>query len=214
MKKIILLTLFFGILLTACENKPGKKNEPKIENTPDININSESGKNQRNDTVKKPGAVEYLYKSDNGEIVDVSFFEEDGEKYVEVQREGQTALVLEQIHASEKMGVYQKENNKFIRQNDQATFTNGINFLKLTLISPLKYTYTNDRENISITYFSKGDKRFVTIQKDNQPEITLEQTTSWAKGAEYGKGAVQWRSQRNKGTLIEDGIKTEFKEKE
>lgn len=213
MRKLILSALFFGILLTACQNKSNKQTDTDIENTSDVNVNIESGKDQRNDSAKRPGAVEYLYKSDNGEIVDITFFEKNYEKYVQVKRDGQAALVMEQISATETMAVYEKNINKFIRQNGQATFTNGINFLKLTLISPLKYTFTNDQEDITVTYFSENDKRFVTISRDDKPEITLEQTTAWATGADYGKGPVKWHSQRNTGTLTEDAIETEFKEK-
>lgn len=213
MRKTILSAFFIGILLTACENKSDKQKGTEIENRTDTNINSESGKDQRNDTTKRPGALEYLYKGDNGEIVDIAFFEENYEQYVEVKRDGRAALVLEQKSSTETRAVYEKDIYKFISQNGQATFTNGINFLRLTLISPLKYTFTNGEEDITITYFSKDDKRFVTISRDDKPELTLEQTTAWAKGAEYGKGPVKWHSQRNTGTLIEDGIETEYKEK-
>ena len=121
---------------------------------------------------------------------------------------------MEQISASEKIAIYEKDNNRFISQKNEATFSNGIKFMKLAVISPLKYFYTNGQDKITITYLIKEGKKFVTLQKDNQPGITLEQTTAWAKGAEYGKGPVQWHSHGNTGTLIEDGIKTEFKEKE
>lgn len=213
MRKTILSALFIGIILISCENKSGKNGDTEIENIPEIRLNSESGIDQTNASPEKPGSLEYLYKSDNGEILEVVFYEEDYEKYVEVKRDGQAALILEQITASEKMAVYEKDIYKFISQKSQATFTNGVNFLKLTLISPLKYTYTNGQEDITITYFSKQNKRFVAIQKENKPGITLEQTTAWAKGAEYGKGPIKWNSQRNTGTLIEDGIATEYKEK-
>ena len=212
MKKTILSALFFGILLTACDNKSGKQKDPEIETTKAIN--SESEKEQPNDAAKRPGALEYLYKSDNGEIVDIVFFEENYEKYVEVKRDGQAALVLEQISASDKISVYEKDIYRFISQNGQATFTNGVNFLKLTLISPLKYTFTNGEEDITVTYFSKNDKRFVAISRNDKPDITLEQTTAWAKGAEYGRGPVKWHSQENMGTLIENGIETKYKVKE
>lgn len=211
MRKTILSALFFGILLSACQTKSGKPKEVEIENTQDIN--STSGKDQQNDFAKKPGAVEYLYKSDNGEIIDIVFYEENYEQYVAFKREGQATIVLKQKSASEKMAVYEQDIYKFVSQKENATFTNGINFLKLKLISPLKYTLTNGEEDITITYFSKENKRFVTIQKENQPGINLEQTNAWAKGAEYGKGPVKWRSQRNTGILIEDGIETEYKEK-
>ncbi len=211
MRKLILSALYFAMLLIACQNKSDKQKNTEIENTSDIN--SESGKDQSNDSSKKPGALEYLYHSDNGENVNVVFFEENYEKYIEVKRDGQDPIVLQQTSASEISAVYQKNINKWISLNGTATFTNGINFLNLTLISPLKYTFTNGVEDIIIIYFSKNDQRFVTIQKPNEPEITLEQTTAWAAGAEYGKGPVQWHSQRNTGTLIEDGIETEYKEK-
>ena len=214
MKKNILTALFFGILFTACENNSGKQKETEVKNTPETSINTQLDKDQRSDSARIPGAIEYLYKSDKGEIVHVSFFEEDGEKFIEVKRDGQPAIVLDQLSASKKISVYEKDNYKWISHNNEATFTNGIYFMKLTVISPLKYTYTNDQEDITIIYFSIDNKRFVTIQKDSLPEITLEQTTAWAKGAEYGSGNVQWHSQRNTGTLIEDGIKTEFKEKD
>lgn len=214
MKKTILSILFFGLLFTACENKSGKKNSPVIENTPDTNPKTHLEEDQESDAEESTSTAEFLYKSESGEIISISFFEEDDEKFVQVKRDGKPAIVLEQISASENTAIYEKDNNRFIRKNNEATFTNGINFLKLTLISPLKYIYTDGQEEITITYFSNEDKRFVTIQKDDQSAITLEQTTAWAKGAEYGKGTVKWHSQKNTGTLIQDGIKTEFKEKE
>ena len=209
MRNIILSLLSFGILLTACQNNSRKQNKADIKTTQDIN----SAKDQPNDAARKPGALEYHYKSDYGEIVNVVFYEENYEKHVQVKREGQPAILLDQISATAASAVYEKDIYKFISQNEKASFTNGINFLKLTLISPLKYTFTNGEEELPIIYFSKDDKRFVKIKRINQPEITLEQTKAWAKGAEYGRGPVKWRSQNNTGTLITDSIETKFLEK-
>lgn len=213
MKKTISLVLFPGIFFTACENKSDNQEGTESENTTGIKANSESGEEVKNDSKKGPDTDNYLYKSDNGEILDVTFFEENDKMYLKIKRDLQAGLILEQTTASAKGAEYEKENYKWISQNGEATYSDGKTIIKLTVISPLQYSYTDGNEDITIIYFSKDDKRFVTVKKDNEPEITLEQTTAWAKGAEYGKGPVQWHSQRNTGTLIEDGTKTEFKEK-
>lgn len=213
MKRTILSILFFGILLTACENKSGQQNNADIENTPDININGEP-KDPRYDSAKAATLREYLYKSDQGEIVNVSFFEVYGEKYMGVKREGKDAIILDKVKASANRAIYERNIYKWVGLNGSATFSNGISFLNLSLESPLIHTYTNGDKDITITYFIKDNKRFVTIQKDSLTAITLEQTATWPQGAEYEKGPVQWRSQGNTGILTEDGIRTEFKEKE
>lgn len=214
MKRILSLILLFGIIFTACQSKSDPQNDQGLENKPDTNLTSEPKRDPRFDSAKAASTVEYIYKSDNGEMVDVSFFEVYGEKYIEVKREGKDAIILDKVKASANRAIYEKNIYKWVGLNGTATFSNGISFLNLSLVSPLIHIYTNGEEEITITYFLKGDKRFVTIQKDSLPGITLEQTAAWAKGAEYGKGSVQWRSQSNTGILIQDGVRTEFKEKQ
>lgn len=214
MKKIIISALFFGILFTACKNKSNKQGKTEVEKTPDINTTSASEKDAKNSSDKESYTFDYLYKSNNGEIVTVTFFEEDGKMYIKVKRDDQTDLTLEQTTASAKGAEYENGKYKWISQKEDATFSDGKNTMKLTVISPLEYRYTSDKEAITVIYFSKNDKRFVTLKKDNKPKVTLKQTTAWAKGAEYGKDSIQWHTQRSSGTLIEDGIETKFKRKE
>lgn len=86
--------------------------------------------------------------------------------------------------------------------------------MKLVVISPLQYTFTNNKEDISVTYFSKFDKQFVNIKKDNKKNVTLEQTSAWAKGADYGKGDIKWRGEGKQGVLIENNVESKYHQKD
>lgn len=124
-------------------------------------------------------------------------------------------MILPQTNARADGADYEKENYKWTSKNDDATFSDGKETMKLVVISPLQYRFTNGQEDITVTYFGKNDERFVSLKKDNQPELTLEQTTAWAKGAEYGKDEIQWHAEGGeKGTWIENGEKTEYKLKD
>lgn len=74
--------------------------------------------------------------------------------------------------------------------------------------------YKNEKgENIGVTYFGENDKMYVKLKLLGENELTLEQTTAWAKGAKYGKKTTQWHAQGNKGILINNGIKTKYQKK-
>lgn len=215
MKKTILSALFLGILFTACKNQSDKqeKTETEIEKITDIKTNSESGNDKKKDFEKGPYAFDYIYKSNNGEIVDATFFAKNDKMYIKVKRSDKTELILEQTTAWAKGAEYEKDNYKWTSQKNNATFSDGKETMKLIVVSPLQYRFTNDKKDITIIYFSKNGRMFVTIKSDNKPEITLEQTTAWAKGAEYGKGSILWHAQGNNGTLVENGTKTKFTQK-
>lgn len=125
MKKTISLVLFLGIFFTACENKSDNQEGTESENTTGIKANSESGEEVKNDSREGPDTDNYLYKSDNGEILDVTFFEENDKMYLKIKRDLQAGLILEQTTASAKAAEYEKENYKWISQNDEATFSDG-----------------------------------------------------------------------------------------
>lgn len=204
MKKSTLLTLCLGILFISCKNQPDKS-EKRI----DIKTHPKA----KNDSKKKTSSFDYIYKSNNGEAVEVTFFAKNDKMYIKIKRTGKTELILEQTIAWAKGAEYEKDNYKWTSQKDKATFFDGKETMKLMVISPLQYRFTNDKDDINIIYFSKNNKMFVTIKKDNTPEITLEQTTAWAKGAEYGKDSILWHAQGNNGTLIEHGVKSKFTQK-
>lgn len=183
----------------------------KIEDIAIVDTHSEDKEYTTSDSENELYALEYLYKSDNGEIVDVTFFEEGDKMNVKIKRDKQDELILPQTTAWAKGAEYESGNYKWVSQEDGATFSDGNNTMKLVVISPLQYTYTNEKESIVVIYSDKNDKRFVTLIKDNQPEITLEQTEAWAKGAEYGNNTVKWHNQGDTGTLTEDGVASKFK---
>ena len=158
-------------------------------------------------------AHDYVYKSDNGEIFDVTFFEKNNKMQVKIQRENQEELILDQTTAWSKGAAYENGNFKWTSRNNDGTFSDGKETMTLVVISPLQYTFTNNKEDLSVTYFSKFDKRFVNIKKENNKNVTLEQTSAWSKGAEYGTGEIQWRGNGEKGTLIENGIETSYHQK-
>lgn len=213
MKKLLAIALFFGILFTSCKNESGKTEISDMDETTDVIVNSETDEDANIDLEKEPYELDYLYKSDNGEILAVTFFEENNNMHVKIKRTDKAELVLNQTTAWAKGAEYEKDNYKWVSQEDGATFSDGTNTMKLDVISPLQYTYSNDKESIIIIYFDKDDTRFVTILKDNQPEVTLEQTEAWAKGAEYGTDKIKWRNQGETGVLIEDGVESTFKQK-
>lgn len=217
MNKTIILALLAFVSFTACKNQSDKQGETeiKIENTPDStnDVKPETEPHGHIHSQVNAHAHDYLYKSDNGEIVDVTFYEENNKMYAKVKRDGKETLVLDQTTAWSKGAEYEKGDYKWISKTNDATFSDGTETMNLVVISPLQYTFTNDKEDIIIIYFSKNDKRFVTIKKDNETSITLEQTTAWAKGAEYGKDAIKWRGDGTKGVLIEDGVESQYIQK-
>lgn len=210
MKKTILAALFFSILFTACKNQSQQTETMSIEENTGMSTQPEPEETTTKDSEIKAYTLDYLYKSDNGEILDVIFFEKNDKMHVKILRDTLDALIMPQTMAWAKGSEYEKENYKWTSREDNATFTDGTNTMKLVAISPLQYKYTNKKETIVVIYFSRKDKRFVTIIKGRQPEITLEQTKAWAYGADYGKGSVLWHSQRNKGVLIKGDTQTEY----
>lgn len=207
MKKTLLSILFFGALFTACKQQSDQSEiaTMNIEQLTDANTNLE--------TDVEAKTLDYLYKSSNGEIVEATFFEENEQMFIKIKRDNKVELVLEQTVSLAEGAEYGNEDCSWISENNDATFSDGKEEFKLVLISPLRYTFTNGTEDIVLTYFDKNDKRFVSIFRDNQADLTLEQTTAWAKGAEYGKDSIQWRGNGEEGVLIENGIESTYKEK-
>lgn len=218
MKRIILSALCLGLVFTSCKNQSDKqkKSEVKTEkSTENESTDSKVEKDKKEETKKNKNRQQYTYKSDNGENIDVSFFGINGKEFVKIDRADKDQLILGQAKATEKEAEYKKGNYKWIGNGDNVTFTDGKETMKLVLISPLQYVFTNGQEDIIVRYFDKNDERFVSLKKDNQPEITLEQTTAWAKGAEYGKEEIQWHAEGGeKGAWIENGKKSEYKLKD
>ncbi len=223
MKKTITLSLIVLGSFAACKDQSVKQEiiETEITDTPKANTEIKSEKDPHSHSHSDPHSNihstshshDYLYKSDNGEIFDVTFFEENEKMQVKIKRDNQAELVLD-LKASWAEGVeYGTGDFKWISKNNNGTFSDGKKTMNLVVISPLQYTFTNNKEDIVIVYFSKNDKRFVSVQKDNKTQVTLEQTSAWAKGAEYGKDAIKWRGDGNKGTLIEDGVETKYTQK-
>ena len=228
MKKIIFITLLVFISFTSCKNQSEKqeKSETEVTKTPDTNTDITSEKDPHSHSHSDPHSDphsnlhsnshshDYLYKSDNGEIFDVTFFEANDKMQVKIKRENQAELLLDLTTAWSKGAEYEKGDYKWTSRNNDGTFSDGKETINLVVISPLQYTFTNNKEDILIIYFSRNDKRFVSIQKENKTQITLEQTSAWAKGAEYGKDAIKWRGDGNKGVLIEDGVETRYNQKD
>lgn len=228
MKKTITLALLLVISFTACKKQPEKqeKIETEITKTPDTNTDIKSENDRRSRSHLDPHSDphsnlhsnshshDYLYKSDNGEIFEVTFFEANDKMQVKIKRDNQAELLLDLTTAWSKGAEYEKGDYKWTSRNNDGTFSDGKETMNLVVISPLQYTFTNNKENIVIVYFSKNDKRFVSIQKDNKTQVTLEQTSAWAKGAEYGKEAIKWRGDGTKGVLIEDGVETQYNQKD
>ena len=226
MKKSIILGIFILASFTACKKDYEKqeKTETEITKTPDTDtdIKPESAPHSHSHTDPhadphghmKSHSHEYLYKSDNGDIFDVTFFEENGKMQVKIKRDNQEELVLDQTTAWSKGAEYEKGHYKWKSRTNEGTFSDGKNTMNLVVISPLQYTFTNNKENLSVTYFIKFDKHFVNLQKSNNKNVTLEQTSAWAKGAEYGTGAIKWRVNGKEGVLIEDGVETRYHQKD
>lgn len=218
MKKIFFSVLCFGLLLTGCQNnsKKEKISATEIEKTAKVNTKSDSDDDKTEDATQKEKNLSYIYKSDNGKNIDVNFFEKNDEKFIKIKRTDQNELILEQTNTSPQGSTYKKENYTWESKNDdKTTFSDGKKTMKLVLISPLQYRFTNGKEDITVIYFSENDKRFVTLKKDGKSEMTLEQTTAWAKGAEYGKDDIEWHAQGgNSGTLIKNGKQTKYKLKQ
>lgn len=214
MKKIIIPSLFLGLLITACQDQNGQADQEKEMKSTEMTLiddNAKSEKESKTDYEEDVYAFDYLYKSDNGEILNVTYFEENDEMFVKIYRDEHPEIVLPQTTAWSKGAEYENEKIKWKSQENEATYSDGTVDMKLTVISPLQYRYTNDEEEIDVIYLDKDDQRFVTIKRDNEPEVTLEQTSAWAKGAEYGKDEIKWHSQGVNGTLDNNGVKTVFK---
>lgn len=217
MRKIFLSTLCFGLLLTGCANDSKKEKIPatKIEKTAKVNTKSDSNNGKTEDATQKGKDLNYIYKSDNGENIDVNFFEKNNDNFIKIKRTDQDELILEKTNTSPQGVKYEKENYTWETNDDKTTFSDGKKTMKLVLISPLQYRFTNGKEDITVIYFNENDKRFVSLKKDDKPKITLEQTTAWAKGAEYGKDDIEWHAQNgNSGILIKNGNQTNYKLKE
>ncbi len=232
MKKTIALALFVSASFLACKNQPEQQEQSEITKTPETSTEVKSEKDAHahphadphSDPHADPHANshvhsqlhshEYLYKSDNGEIFDVNFFEENLKLQVKIKRKNQEELVLDQTTAWSKGAEYENGNYKWTSRNNEGTFSDGKKTMNLVVISPLQYTFTNNKEDLSVTYFIKFDKQFVNIQKTNNKNVTLEQTSAWAKGAEYGKGDLKWRGDGKEGVLIENGIETTYNQKD
>ena len=220
--RFLLIILIFSFL--SCNNQPGqqKLNEKEIKAKPnakkevhsDPHLNSHSDPHSDSHVHTQSHSHDYLYKSDNGEIFDVTFFEKDNKMQVKIQRKNKEELVLNQTTAWSKGAEYENGDFKWTSRNNDGTFSYGKKSMNLVVISPLQYTFTNNKEDISVTYFSKFDKRFVNIQKDNNKNVTLEQTSAWAKGADYGTGEIKWRGNGEEGTLIEDGVESKYHQKD
>ncbi len=223
MKHNIIL-LFLLISFSACKNQSDQQEEKEINitKTPVLETEVKSEKDPHSHSHSDPHsnlnmnahAHDYLYKSDNGEIFDVTFFEENDRLQVKIKRDNQEELVLDQTTSWSKGAEYEKGNFKWTSRNNDGTFSDGKQTMKLVVISPLQYTFTNNKEDITVTYFSKFDKRFVNIKKDNKTNVTLEQTTAWAKGAEYGKDALKWSGNGKEGVLTENGIESKYHQKD
>ena len=224
MKPIIILTLLVFISFTSCKNhsEVSEQNETEFTKTPDTNAVIKSERDPQSHSHSDPHSNlhsnihshDYLYKSDTGEIFEVTFFEADDTMQVKIKRDNQVDLILDLTTAWSKGAEYEKGDYKWTSRNNDGTFSDGKETMNLVVISPLQYTFTNTKEDIVIIYFSRNDKMFVSIQKDNKTQITLEQTSAWAKGAEYGKDAIKWRGDGSKGVLIEDGVETQYNQKD
>ena len=220
MKKTALL-LLLAISIAACKNNSEQQENTDTEVTKTSDITTEIKPEKDLHSHADPHAQlhshahshDYLYKSDTGEIFDVTFFAENDKMQVKIKRDNLEELVLDQTISWSKGAEYEKGDYKWISKNNDGTFSDGKVSQTLVVISPLQYTFTNNKEDIVIVYFSKNDKRFVSIQKDDKTQVTLEQTSAWAKGAEYGKDAIKWRGDGNKGILIEEGIETKYQQK-
>ena len=217
MKKIIILVLL-AVSFAACKNQAEQQDNTTTEITEapiktDVQTEKDSHAHAHPHGEIQSHSHEYLYKSNNGEIFDVTFFEANDKMQVKIKRDNEDELVLDQTISWSKGAEYEKGDYKWISKNNEGTFSDGKVSQTLAVISPLQYTFTNNKEDIVIVYFSKNDKRFVSIQKDDKTQVTLEQTSAWAKGAEYGKDAIKWRGDGNKGVLIEEGIETKYQQK-
>lgn len=224
MKKTITLSLLLLGSFTACNNQPEKQEKTETETTkaPEIHTEVTAEKDPHSHAHSDPHSNlhsnthshDYLYKSDDGDIYDVTFFEADDKMQVKIKRDNQTELLLDLTTAWSKGATYENGDYQWTSRNNEGTFSDGKKTINLVVISPLQYTFTNNKEDIVVIYFSRNDKRFVSIQKANKTQITLEQTSAWAKGAEYGKDAIKWRGDGNNGVLIEDGVETQFHQKD
>ncbi|MGO3155381.1 MAG: MliC family protein [Mesonia sp.] len=209
MKKIILSALVCGLSFTACKNQTDQKDIEDKQTTPAKEVQVDNNAQLERDTP----TPDHLYKSDKGEILEVHFLKEDKENILKIKRDGHPEIVLKKTLKEANGVIYENKNYSWKQQKDHIIFSDGKESMNLTLISPLEYEFTNGDVDMTVIYFSKEDKRFVSLKKEKQSKITLKQTTSWAKGAEYGKGDVKWRSQGDTGILTENGEKTTFKQK-
>lgn len=113
MKKLSLLFLSIAIIASC---KP-KTEAPKVKETTTLETS----------TSKEPYAHEYVYKSENGEHFDVTFYEDDGIMYIKLSRADEPVIILPQTTAWAKGAEYEKDGIQWISQGDQGTFTqNGV----------------------------------------------------------------------------------------
>ncbi|MDT0295069.1 hypothetical protein ACFQ3R_05250 [Mesonia ostreae] len=207
MKKIIIIALVCGLSFTSCDDQNNQKETETKENKPVKDFKGDNTTQLKSNEI----TPDHLYKSDNGEIIEVHFIKENDEDLLKIDRKNQDEVVLKK--SSRNSDMYEKENYSWKKDKENITFSEGKKSMNLVLISPLEYQFTSDDLNMTVIYFSKDDKRFVSLEKENQSKITLKQISAWAKGAEYGKGKVKWRSQGSTGVLTENGEKTTFKQK-
>lgn len=212
MKKTVITLLFSGLLFTACKNET-KPQDQKVNTEKNTNIKTEAKAKTTNDSKTKPYAFDYIYKNNEGENLNVTFFEDNKKMYVKIMHDS-LDVTLKQENASAKGGEYLKDNYKWISKNNDAIFTDGENEMKLTLVSPLQYTFSNDNNYITVAYINEPNKNLAFIKTKGQADVILKQTNAWAKGAEYENNGVKWHVQNNKGTLTKKGVTTEYTQKQ
>lgn len=73
------------------------------------------------------------------------------------------------------------------------------------------YIYRNQQQDsLKVTYFNQNQRRFVKLTINESDTIALPQLAANARGSRYGNDMVQWLAEAEKGTLIEEGVATEF----
>lgn len=203
MKKSILVLTTISLIFVSCEKqkKTEVQEEPQTAVTEVQETNELPSANTQHD-------VEYLYKADSGEFVEVDYENNNQPKKVEIKI-NDTEVELLQVADNR----YEKEQNTFTVNGEEATLVVAGKEYKLTLISPLTYEYKGENETLTVTYRdskSDDDKRVVVLSKDNVTFATLPQTSAWAKGAEYEADSVKWTDNAGKATLEKDGKTTTY----
>lgn len=150
----------------------------------------------------------YIYKAENGETFNVKFVNTAEKSIIKIDKAGQK-ITLPRVKSSTENTVYADNEYTWTDEDESAILKTKDTTLHLILINPLTYRYSNEDEHITITYSTKENKRFVTIEQEENA-ITLEQNTAWAKGAEYGNDEIKWIAEGKQGTLIKDNVKKVF----